>query len=233
MTATDHQRPHETAVVRRPVQQSLLPELRRDRPIGRLPGSVVAGTNADLMAHIAPLYLSGSVLDVTFGRGSWWTRFTPEPFAWHDLALDGVDYRALPEPDASFDTVCFDPPYVPAGGAPTTSGAADFRDRYGLTGYRSQRQLDTDNRAGLAECARVARRFVLVKCSDYVSSGRFTLGHATVLGWADGLGLDVHDLIVHHGGTGPDGGNIIDVLRCRRAHSFLLVLSPSPTGGRT
>lgn len=65
----------------RPVQLGLLDGT--DRGVGPLPQSVVHGSNSDLIAAIAPLYLTGSVLDTTYGRGMWWQRYQPEAFAWH------------------------------------------------------------------------------------------------------------------------------------------------------
>lgn len=217
----------------RPVEQSLFPDVAPDRPRGPIPGSVQFGTNADLIATIAPYYLTGTVLDVTYGEGKWWTRHQPEQFTYHDLKLDGVNFRNLPEPDSSVDTVCFDPPYVPAGGGPTTAETEDFRNRFGLLdGYRSQAELDDLIRAGLAECARVARRWVLVKCCEYVNARHFTLYPRTILGFADSLGLtdngDPWDLIVHASGTGPGGHNIFTPIRTRRTHSYLLVFK-APT----
>ncbi len=78
---------------------------------------------------------------------------------------------------------------------------------------------------GLVETARVMSRFLLVKCSDFVSSGRFTPQSYKVVGWADELGLDLHDEIVHAAGSGPGGGNIVKQSRARRAHSKLLVFT--------
>lgn len=206
--------------VTRPVQLSIVEGM--DRPTGPILGSVIAGTNADLMAAVAPLYLTGSVLDVTYGRGKWWDRFTPDPFTYHDLHThDGVDFRDLPHPDAAFDAVTFDPPYIPQGG--TADASLDgFRSGFGLE-QRTQAGLDAMIAAGLAECARVARTWLLVKCMDYVNGGRFTLGHLTILDRARDLGLSPHDLIIHNAGTGPGGHNIRTVLRARRAHSTLLV----------
>lgn len=215
----------------RPVALSMFPEVLPNRPTGPLVGSVIAGTNADLIAALAPLYLDGNtVLDATYGRGSWWKRYRPDGLICHDLALDGVDFRHLPEADRSVDAVCFDPPYVPAGGRGTTT-APDYRDRFGLSIYRTQAELDELVRSGLAECARVARRWLLVKCCDYVNARHFTLGHRKVLGWADELGLtddgDSWDLIIHHAGSGPGGHNIFTPLRARRHHSYLLVFDAS------
>lgn len=211
----------------RPTTLSLFPNHVPDRPTGPLYGSVQTGTNADLIATIAPTYLTGSVLDVTYGRGKWWERFTPDPFVFHDLAIDGVDFRDLPHGDRSFDAVCFDPPYVPrqGGSDATTERDQDFRNRFGLAESRSRaelRQLITD---GLTECARVADQWLLVKCNDYTNGRQFHLGHYLVLRHAEQLELRCHDLIVHHTGSGPGGGQITEQLRARRHHSYLLVFT--------
>jgi hypothetical protein len=219
----------------RPIEQSLFPDHRPDRPVGPLPASVQRGTNADLIATIAPLYLTGSVLDVTYGEGGWWRRFQPAKFTAHDLyKLDGVDFRALPEPDRSVDAVCFDPPYVPQGGEGTVPG---FRDAYGLQDlsvhWANALRLITD---GLAECVRVSRRWVLVKCMEFVSSGEFHDfpyyisaaaddfdARLTITHTARQLGCRTHDVIVHHTGSGPGGHNIWEPIRARRHHSYLIV----------
>jgi hypothetical protein len=196
-----------------------------DKAVGPLVGSVIHGSNADLITAVAPLYLTGSVLDVTYGRGMWWRRFTPDPFAWHDIALDGVDFRALPEADRSWSTVCFDPPYVPRhgpGDAPNLRDQ-DFRDRFGLAESRSSQELAALHAAGMAEVARVADEWVLVKCCDYVNGRQLHLGHITFRDLAAASGLRPHDLIIHASGTGPGGGQIRDVKRARRAHSYLWV----------
>jgi len=207
----------------RPVAQSLFPELVPDRPTGPLPLSVQTGTNSDLIYNIRELYLTNSVLDVTYGRGGWWQRYVPDPFTFHDLTLDGVDFRHLPHPDRSFDAVCFDPPYVPQGGM-ATSSQEDFRDRFGLkqesTPWWELRDLMID---GFAECARVADRWLLVKCADFVTGADFKLGSQWMHTAAAKAGIKCEDIIIHASGTGPGGHNIWEAKRCRRAHSYLLV----------
>lgn len=217
-------------VAERDVQLAMIEGL--DRPVGPLLGSVFTGSNADLIKAVAPLYLTGSVLDTTYGRGRWWDRFTPSPFVAHDLELDGVDFRALPHDGGSFDAVCFDPPYVPAGGQRSSGATGDelhFREAYGLV-RRTWRELHELIDGGLAECARVSRRWVLVKCTDYVDGGRFNLGHLRVLDTARDLELMPHDLVIHHTGSGPGGHNIWTAKRARRCHSYLLVFEVR--GGR-
>jgi hypothetical protein len=211
----------------RDVQLSAFPDLQADKPVGKIVGSVQTGTNADLIARVAPLYLTGSVLDVTYGEGKWWDRFRPAEFTYHDLhKVDGVDFRNLPHDDDSFDAVCLDPPYVPQGGtASSTRGTLNFRDRFGLmdesTPWWETKALMQD---GFTECARVSRRWVLVKCSDFVSGGKFHCGHRWIEAAADKAGVgDPWDVIVHHAGSGPGGHNITTPLRARREHSYLLV----------
>lgn len=215
----------------RSVQTSMFPDLRAHRAVGPLVPSVIAGDNADLMRKIRHLYLEGRrVVDVTYGKGSWWRTYRPDGLTCHDLALDGVDFRHLPYPDGYWQTVCFDPPYIPAGGD-TTSTAGEFQDSYGITGGRSQRELEALIFGGLAEAARVTDRtdgFLLVKCQDYVTSGAFTPMSYRIFTEAQRLGLHLHDEIVHNAGSGPGGHNIVVQRRARRHHSKLLVFTWEP-----
>jgi hypothetical protein len=214
----------------RPVELTMFPDLAPDRPRGPLLGSVVTGTNADLIAAIAPIYLKGrTVADVTYGRGRWWTRYQPPGLIAHDIDPDkgdGVDFRALPETDRSVDVVCYDPPYVASGTNSIDPGPRTFRERYGIdreTGYGHESDLVALILAGLSECARVARQLVLTKCMEFTSSRRFHDMPHLVKTAAAGNGLELHDQIVHHTGSGPGGHNIYTPIRTRRHHSYLLV----------
>lgn len=159
-------------------------------------------TNAALIAdvwtlHVVPRFGDmPAVLDPTYGRGLWWPTVRQAygvlDIVAHDLRGDGVDFRHLPHPDASFDVVAFDPPYVCVGGRRTTT-IRDMHDRYGLTDTPSTpHALHDMNMAGLDEARRVIRRrgLALVKCQDYVTSGRlwpethYTLEHALLHGWS-------------------------------------------------
>lgn len=217
----------------RDVQGSMFPEIQPDKPIGPIPASVQTGTNADLIAKIAPLYLTGSVLDVTYGEGKWWDRFTPDPFTYHDLhKVDGVDFRDLPHADGSFDTVCYDPPYVLSGGESTAALASDLQDRFGIgtarLGHNGWTGFEALVRGGLSEVCRVSRGFVLVKCMEFAQGGGVTGGFRDVpflmRQWAHAIGMQTHDVIVHHAGSGPGGHNIFTPKRTRRHHSYLIVL---------
>ncbi len=214
--------------VLRPVQSSLVDGY--EFPTGQVPWSVMHGDNAGLIAAIAPLYLTGSVLDVTYGGGTWWRKFAPWPFAAHDLNMDEVDFRALPEADSSWDTVCFDPPYLPSRSMETsTKRAVTHRQAYGLTVRRSRAELDALIAAGLAECARVSRGWVLAKCCDYAQNPEvFTLGHVSAIVAGEAAGLRVHDLIVHATRPGPSNTSMTRIHRTRRSHSYLIVFKAKP-----
>jgi hypothetical protein len=222
----------------RDVQLSAFPDMAPDKPVGAIPASVQTGTNADLIAKVAPLYLTGSVLDVTYGEGKWWDRFTPDPFTFHDLVkVDGVDFRALPEDDRSATTVVFDPPYIISGGESATM--PEFQNAYGVGGHNLQMtnseggnaSLHDLIRGGVAECCRVADTWLLVKCMEFAQGGGVNNAFGSdfhdmpfaVTTWALGGGFIKHDTIVHHAGSGPGGHNIWTPTRCRRHHSYLLV----------
>jgi hypothetical protein len=199
----------------------MFPELVGEKAVGPILPSVFVGSNADLIRAVAPFYLTGSVLDVTYGRGSWWRSFKPAPFTAHDLRLDGVDFTKLPEDDRSFDAVAFDPPYT-ISGAIDTSTAPDFVDRFGLGGQRRAAFYRLIY-GGLDEVARVSRTYVLVKCMEFCQGRQFHDVPYEITDYMLDAGYRKHDSIVHFSGSGPGGHNIFDPVRARRHHSYLLV----------
>lgn len=217
------------------VEQSLFPDMVADKPIGYILPSVFVGSNSDLMAAVAPYYLTGSVLDVTYGDGAWWERFTPEQFIFHDkYKVDGVDFTALPEATNSIEAVCYDPPYVLSGGESTGAVAEDgFQQRYGIgvgrLKHNSAAAFERLLQDGLSEVARVSRRYVLVKCMEFAQGGGADGGFKNIpylmTKWGEALGLKSYDVIVHHTGSEPGGHNIFDPKRARRHHSYLLVFT--------
>jgi hypothetical protein len=192
--------------------------------------SVVEGSNGVLLAAVARLgYLGGprdAVLDLTYGRGLWWTRYRPR------CLIVGIgDFRDRPEVDGSVPVVCFDPPYISTGNR-ATSSIDDFYERFGLgevKGWRAVRQLIDD---GLAECARVLAPggFLLVKCMDYVESGRKVWNTFHVAGEAERLGLVLVDRFHHLTGGGPQvttnrDGSPREQRHAREVSSMLLVFT--------
>lgn len=192
-------------------------------------------SNAELIADCARLgYLREYwlTLDPTYGRGVWWKLWRPEELTTHDQAACGCDFRQLPHEDETFDAVAFDPPYVCTGGR-TTSTIPDFNSRFGLTDApRTPAALQEMNEAGLAEMHRVLRPrgVLLVKCKDYVWSGRLFLGTHRTLTRALELGFEPIDRLEHVGRPGPqpdrnraDGKPVVQQ-HARRNLSTLFVL---------
>lgn len=183
-------------------------------------------TNADLIAYVAPLWIGDDpVVDVTYGRGNFWKKFTPSKLTAHDLhTVDGVDFRCLPYDNNSLPVVVFDPPYVSPGGR-DKSTIADFNGRFGLhTTPRTPAELQVMIRDGIDECARVLARKgrLLVKCMDYVNGGRLILGRHAIVQDALENGLRCEDEFIHHSGVGPQPPRQRQ-FHSRRAHSYLLV----------
>lgn len=174
--------------------------------------------------HVWPKWWAGPgrvihVLDPTYGKGKWWEWPRGVPidddvkgravvkFRAHDKRMDGVDYRNLQRThrDDSFDVVTFDPDYIAPGGR-DTSTIADFNDRYGLKAqYESTGSLQKSIGAGIWQCAKVLKPqgILMVKCTNYVSSGKLWLGEHRTIQSGLNSGLVVEDIVVHVGGTGP------------------------------
>lgn len=147
--------------------------------------------NASLIADVTDLgYVKGAVLDPTYGRGGWWKRRRPENLVARDRkSHSDWDFRTMAEfSDESFDTVAFDPPYVATGGRKTVGAQAkDFVDRYGMEeAGKDPAAVQSDINDGLAQAYRVLRPggYLLVKCSDYVSSGELWPGTHFTWTWA-------------------------------------------------
>lgn len=194
-------------------------------------------TNADMILDVVQLgYIreDDRVLDPTYGRGRWWTKYKPSNFVAHDkYTLDGVDFRHLPYNDGQFDVVAYDPPYTAPGGRTTSTlgvspngKGSDFHDRYGLVNVpespKETQQLIND---GLTELARVVKPkgYILTKCQDYVSSGKLWNGtYLTQKHAIEVLGLIKADHLLHVAGIRPQPAGRRQ-LHARRNGSDLLV----------
>lgn len=197
---------------------------------GSIPSVISARTNGVLIAEVARLgYLGGpndTVLDVTYGRGLFWTRYRP---AW--LIQGEGDFRDRPEVDDSVAVVVFDPPYISTGSR-ATSTVDEFYDRFGLGELKGWRAIRKLINAGLVECARVLKPggYLLVKCMDYVESGHKVWNTFHVFNEAENLGLRLVDRFIHLSGGGPQtmtnlDGSPREQKHAREVSSMLLVFT--------
>jgi hypothetical protein len=192
--------------------------------------SAVVGSNADLLAEVAKLWINPAdeLIDVTAGNGSFWARTGLEPVTSDVVSRWGLDVvadcRALPYRDGSIDVAAFDPPYQPLHGTAHEWGVG--------ASYRIQAaQLHTINdvlelyRAGIAECARVlvpGTGRLLVKCQDFTYNHRLHLVHLDVVRMMAAAGVDLADLFVLVN-TSRMPQRTERQQRAHRAHSYLLV----------
>jgi tRNA G10 N-methylase Trm11 len=156
------------------------------------------------MVRLGYLKDTDSVLDPTYGTGRWWKKWRPEKFTYRTHAA-GFDFRNTIFYDNEFDAVAYDPPYVCIGGR-KTSGIKSMYDGYGLTDAPTTPQaLQLLINAGLSEMMRVVkpRGIILVKCQDYVSSGKLYPGTFNTQYWAGIIGLELVDRFEHIGNPRP------------------------------
>jgi hypothetical protein len=132
-----------------------------------------------------------------------------------------VDFTALPWPDRFFDAVTFDPPFK-LNGTPTAS----VDQRYGVDVYRSREQRHDLILAGITECARVARRVLLVKCQDQVNGGKIRWQTRLFADHAEAQGFELVERFDMLGYRPQPPGRTQQ--HARRNYSTLLVLERSP-----
>lgn len=179
-------------------------------------------TNGHLIKEVAKLgYLDGVVLDATYGRGTWWKQWHP---LWLTVYTGTHDFRSLPEVDATFDAIVFDPPYVSPGGRKTT-GIPEFFKRFGMDDCpRTPEDLQLLIEDGMDEMYRLLKPggYLLQKSKDYISSGKYWNGTYLTQQHAIGkLGMEQVDRFEMIRPKGPQSQT--RQVHARRNHSTLFV----------
>lgn len=206
--------------------------------------SVIKGDNAHLISEAAKLWIKedDQVLDLTYGRGLFWSDYRPSRLVTNDLYTDAdfhFDYRGLPSAlTDAYDVVVFDPPYISTGSRVTSTlqreamgdVSPDFYDRYGIGTRKGYAAVFADIGLGIEQAAKVLRPggHLMVKTCDFVESGQRRWGRRHVEDVSEASDLVKVDEFVHWSGTGPQPLTNIDgsprrQVHSRRAHSFLLV----------
>lgn len=205
--------------------------------------SVVHGNNADLISHIAPLYLprGARVRDVTWGKGVFWRKLERadvqvigSDIADH-IATDGViqaDFRFLPDGDASVDVVVLDPPYIHNPGQHPTDTRYNNAATTGGMSHLDIRELYRD---GMREAMRVLRPGgrLWVKGKDEIESGRQCWSHVELHADAVNLGYYVKDSFILVPPSRTSMRRWDTQKHARKVHSFLWVFEkPVPKRAR-
>lgn len=180
--------------------------------------------NAQLMEDCAKLgYLVGPILDLTYGKGNFWSLLPDTKVYSNDLADDietdySEDFTSTSWAGNSWGTVVFDPPYR-LGGTPTTP---EFDNAYGINEYRTKADVKALIEQGTREACRIAGKYALVKVQDHVSSGVLQPQTTWVINAAPPDAVLVDSLHVIGGRAQPAGTR---QKRARHGYSTLLVFT--------
>jgi tRNA G10 N-methylase Trm11 len=185
------------------------------------------GTNAQLIANVACLYLKDGMViaDVTYGRGNFWQKIDLTKYDFHasDQATcpeAPYDFRHLPYDDNTFDVLVLDPPYISH-----THGnkfiSQDTYNNFSTAGmdHGDIIQMYSD---GLKEAFRVVKPkgLVWVKCQDEMSDKQ-RWSHIEILNLAETMRFKAEDLFIYvQSGKMPIRGKQI---HARKNHSYLWV----------
>lgn len=195
--------------------------------------TVTFGTNAELIATVAGLYLAAGdvVADVTYSSGRFWKkvnlgryRFLASDLLPSAPGIVAADFRALPYADGSVDAVVFDPPYI------HSPGKGMLNTRYnGLatTDMATYADIMALYEGGMTEAVRVLRDGgqLWVKCKDTIASEKQRWSHITVFELADKLGLYARDLflLVPPAPSSVTTGRWQRQIHARKVHSYLWI----------
>lgn len=206
--------------------------------------SIVHGTNADLIAEVARLYIAdgAEVADVTWGKGAFWSKASNGRFKVKGSDVspniggkDGIvlaDFRSLPYEDASFDVVVLDPPYVHNPGKHMTDSRYNNAETTGGMSHNDIRELYRD---GMREALRVLKPGgrLLVKGKDEIESGRQCWSQTELLLDAQSMGLYGRDLFVLVPSSRTSMQRWSVQKHARKVHSFLWIFeNPAKTHRR-
>jgi hypothetical protein len=219
--------------------------------------SAHVGDNSDLFVQVANLHLRRGckVADVTYGKGVFWSKIERGTYELHSSDIKprkrpqadgngwrhraGVDCRALPYEDASFDAVVLDPPYMEGffrrkKSQRAGSGThAAFQDYYAHDGTHEpaaggpkwhEAVFELYKAAGL-EARRVLRigGKLIVKCQDEVSANKQELTHIQVVTAFEDMGFYCKDLFVLVRTNSPGVSRVKRQVHARKNHSYFLV----------
>ncbi|HEX8864011.1 MAG TPA: hypothetical protein VF821_00005 [Lentzea sp.] len=200
--------------------------------------TVTFGTNAELIATVAELYLAAGavVADVTYSSGRFWKKVNLSRYTMlasdlmpHSPGVLAADFRALPYRDGSVDTVVFDPPYIHSPGKGMLKDRYNGRATTDMITYADIMALYED---GMTEAVRVLHDGgqLWVKCKDTLASERQRWSHITVFELADKLGLYARDLflLVPPAPSSVTTGRWARQIHARKVHSYLWIFE---TGG--
>ena len=211
-----------------------------------IPSVFIAG-NAEVFPKVLELHVppGSKIADVTWGKGVFWRRVPEGLYELHasDIA-DGVDCRALPYEDASFDCIVLDPPYMEGLFRKTTEHMAGggthaaFRDHYSngtatSDGPKWHAAVTDLYFRGGEEAHRVLRKkgVCIVKCQDEVSANKQRLTHVEIINYYEAIGFYCKDLFIVVRQNRPGVSRLKKQEHARKGHSYFLIFIKLPPTG--
>lgn len=191
--------------------------------------------NADLIEAVHRIgYLTDKqlVLDMTFGRGTFWKRYRPARLITNSLGSQATSLRSdmtrTPFPARCFDVVVCDPPYK-LNGTPDK----DVDERYGVDVVRTRDDRHALMYAAMTEACRlvVPGGLILYKCQQQVNSGRVWWQPRMMAEHAERYGCRHRDSFLLIGSRAQPGDDDPDKEQdhARQNYSTLLVIErPHP-----
>lgn len=199
--------------------------------------------NANIFPRILKLHVpdGAKIADVTWGKGVFWKNVPQGLYNVDatDISM-GVDCRALPYADKSYDCIVLDPPYMEgfyrsdaahkAGSGSHKSFAAAYSNGTEVdttyVGTRKWQAAVIDMyKDSAVEAYRVLKKegILIVKCQDAVSANRQWLTHVEIINFCEALGYYAKDIfVVVRTGT-PSISNLKKQVHARKNHSYFLV----------
>lgn len=159
--------------------------------------------NSEVLRDILELYTKpgARILDMTYGEGAFWGAIDASKYdlTTNDLYKDNPsgshwDFRAFPTPEAGFDVVVFDPPYV--HGSKTIHPS--LGRQYGIDKPISAQEI-TENYVRLVRYVRRILKpggILVAKTQDEIESGKQVWRHFDVKQFFRVQGWELLDLLV-------------------------------------
>ncbi len=201
--------------------------------------SAYQGMNAEVFPSVLSLYVppGSKIADITYGKGVFWKNVRLEQYELMKSDIkQGLDCRALPYMDQTFDCVVFDPPYMHTPGGTAHEGHQNYESYYknNGTGNGTDKKYHEAVLAlyflGSKEAWRVLKPggILIVKCQDEVCACKQRLTHVEIINYLTATMFFVEDLFVLMRTNKPGVSRILRQRHARKNHSYFLVFRKKP-----
>lgn len=157
--------------------------------------TVHQGCNSGLIKSVVELYFNqgDSIADVTWGKGVFWKDVDKNQYeiVGSDIKT-GIDFRALPYENESFNHGVLDPPYA------RIQNLKGMQECYNTTRDITHVEIIKLYADGIVELTRITQKdgYILVKCQDEIYGCKQKWSHIEIFNIALSMGLYPKDLFI-------------------------------------